>query len=203
MAKNHRKEDLRHRFTDKAEQILLGALPEFLQHGYASTSMDKIASSAGVSKQTLYSYFSDKDGLFTSLIQHIASQKFQLVWSQPLQGEPKQVLQALAQRMLQEVNEEEYLNFVRLVVAESGKRPELSKLFLINLAKPAHKILTRYFQEQEELDFADPEATAMIFIGSLIFLMISQEVLHGKEVIPMESDRYVDNLIQLVLNRSC
>jgi hypothetical protein len=43
----------------------------------------------------------------------------------------------------------------------------------------------------------------MIFIGSLIFLMISQEVLHGKEVIPMESDRYVDNLIQLVLNQSC
>lgn len=203
MPKIDRKEYLRQRSTNKAEQILLGALPEFLQHGYASTSMERIASSAGVSKQTLYSYFSDKDGLFTSLIKHIASQKFQLVWSKPLQGEPKQVLQNLARRMLQEVNDEEYLNFVRLVVAESGKRPELSQLFLNNLAKPAHKILTRYFQEHEELNLVDPEATAMIFIGSLIFLMISQEVLHGKEIIPMASDRYVDNLIQLVLARSC
>ncbi|MBE9166728.1 TetR/AcrR family transcriptional regulator [Pleurocapsales cyanobacterium LEGE 06147] len=203
MAKNNRKEDIRQRSIDKAQQILLGALPEFLQHGYASTSMDRIASSAGVSKQTLYSYFSDKDGLFTSLIKHIASQKFQLVWSKPLQGEPKQVLQDLAQRILQEINDEEYLNFVRLVVAESGKRPELSKLFLSNLAKPANKILTRYFQEHKELNFADPEATAMIFIGSLIFLMISQEVLHGKEIMPIASDRYVNNLIQLVLNRTC
>lgn len=35
---------------EKAEQILNGAMPEFLQNGYACTSMDKVAKSAGVSK---------------------------------------------------------------------------------------------------------------------------------------------------------
>ena len=48
--------------AEKAEQILNGAMPEFLQNGYACTSMDKVAKSAGVSKQTLYSHFSYKDG---------------------------------------------------------------------------------------------------------------------------------------------
>ncbi len=81
---------------EKAEQILNGAMPEFLKHGYACTSMDKVAKSAGVSKQTLYSHFSDKDGLFTALVERIATEKFHLVWSQPLQGQPEQVLEDLA-----------------------------------------------------------------------------------------------------------
>ncbi|AFZ34956.1 transcriptional regulator, TetR family [Stanieria cyanosphaera PCC 7437] len=187
------------RFTDKAKQILHGALPEFLQHGYTRTSMDKVARSAGVSKQTLYSYYSDKDGLFTALVEQIATNKFQLVWSQPLAGEPKQILKQIAQRIITEIEDEEYLNFVRLIVAESSTRPDLSQLFLNNLCKPATEILAQYFQTNQALNFSDPEATARIFIGSLIYFMLTQEVLHGKAIMPMESDRYVDNLIELIL----
>ncbi|BAU64099.1 transcriptional regulator, TetR family [Stanieria sp. NIES-3757] len=203
MKKLHRSEHSYHqRFADKAKQILHGALPEFLRHGYTRTSMDKVARSAGVSKQTLYSYYSDKDGLFTALVQQIATDKFQLVWSQSPQGEPQQVLKQLAQRILTEIEDEEYLNFVRLIVAESGNRPDLSQLFLSNLCKPATEILTQYFQTHPTLNFSDPEATARIFIGSLIYLMLTQEVLHGKAIMPMESDRYIDNLIELILKSS-
>lgn len=189
------------RFTDKAKQILQGALPEFLKHGYARTSMDKVAKSAGVSKQTLYSYYSDKDGLFTALIQDIASEKFQILWSKPLKGEPETVLKEIAYRLLDNISNKNHLNFSRLILAESDKRPDLAQLFLKIVAKPSIDILTKYFQEQEEFNFADPEATAMIFIGSLIHYVINQELLHGKEVIPMAQERYVNNLINLVLHK--
>jgi AcrR family transcriptional regulator len=46
--------------SDKTEQILQGAMREFLTHGYAGTSMDKVAKTGGVSKATVYSYFADK-----------------------------------------------------------------------------------------------------------------------------------------------
>lgn len=185
--------------TDKAKQILHGALPEFLSNGYARTSMDRVARSAGVSKQTLYSYYSDKDGLFTALVQQIATDKFQLVWSQPLQGKPQQVLKQLAQKIFNAIKDEEYLNFIRLIVAESATRPDLSQLFLKNLCQPAIKILTQYFQTNQQLNCNEPETTARIFIGSLISFMLIQEVLHGKEIMPMESDRYVNNLIELII----
>ncbi len=189
------------RFADKAKQILHGALPEFLKHGYTGTSMDKVAKSAGVSKQTLYSYYSDKDGLFTALIQDIASEKFQIIWSKPLEGEPETVLRDLAYRLLDNVSNKNHLNFSRLILAESDKRPDLSKLFLKTVAKPSIEILTKYFQEQEEFNFSDPETTAMIFIGSLIHYVLNQELLHGKEIMPMDKERYVTNLINLVLNQ--
>ncbi|ELS04652.1 transcriptional regulator [Xenococcus sp. PCC 7305] len=184
---------------DKAKQILHGALPEFLKHGYDRTSMDKVAKSAGVSKQTLYSYYNDKNGLFTALIENIASEKFQILWSKPLEGEPETVLKEIAYRLLDNVGNKNHLSFSRLILAESDKRPDLSQLFLSTVAKPSIKILTRYFQEQEGFNFSDPEATAMIFIGSLIHYVINQELLHGKEIMPMEQERYVNTLIDLVL----
>ncbi|NET52594.1 MAG: helix-turn-helix transcriptional regulator, partial [Merismopedia sp. SIO2A8] len=63
----------------KAEVILEGAMQEFLAHGYAATSMDRIAAAAGVSKATVYSHFQDKEGLFTTLIQRLAQERYRTI----------------------------------------------------------------------------------------------------------------------------
>jgi len=65
----------RQKSAEKTEAILDGAMREFLTHGYAATSMDRVAAAAGVSKATVYSHFQDKEGLFAALIQQLALQK--------------------------------------------------------------------------------------------------------------------------------
>src|SRR2546430_6029030 len=40
----------------------------FLRSGYLGTSMDEVAALAGVSKQTVYTHFSDKEALFAALV---------------------------------------------------------------------------------------------------------------------------------------
>lgn len=187
------------RLNQKAEQILQAALPEFLENGYAGTSMDKIAKTAGVSKQTLYSYFYDKEGLFRALIKYVACQKFRLVWSKPLKGEPRKVLTQLAQRILQEINDPDYLCFVRLIIAESGTYPELSQLFLQNVAQPAIAILVDYLQQHEELTISDPQVIAHIFVGTLIHHILTQNMLLGKNIIPLEPERLVPELVELIV----
>ncbi|MGB3509696.1 MAG: TetR/AcrR family transcriptional regulator [Microcoleaceae cyanobacterium] len=188
--------------VEKAEQILRGAIPEFLKNGYTCTSMDKVAKAAGVSKQTLYSHFTDKEGLFRALVKQMATKKFNFVWSQPLEGEPEQVLGNLADRLLTEnINDSEYLEFVKLIIAESGNHPDLSKLFLTKISKPAVETLTKYLQEHQELKLEDPEATAIIFVGSLVYFILNQKVLHGVEVMPMEAKRYIEVLIALIASK--
>jgi AcrR family transcriptional regulator len=171
-----------------------------LQHGYLGASMDRIAQAAGVSKQTVYSYFGDKESLFKALIRKVTTHKFQLVWSKPLQGKPKKVLTELAQRIYQEVNDPQYLAFVHIVVTEAKNYPEIGELFLTNVAKPAINILTKYLEECSEFELSDAQAIAHIFVNSIIQHILTQEMLQGKVVIPIECDRLIDHLVNMIIS---
>ncbi|MBW4670101.1 MAG: TetR/AcrR family transcriptional regulator [Cyanomargarita calcarea GSE-NOS-MK-12-04C] len=187
--------------SDKVEQILSGAMQEFLKHGFAGTSMDRVAQAAGVSKATVYNHFQDKEGLFKTLIEQLAQEKFQSAFGrQPLQGEPRIVLRQLIASALQGmICDEQHQAFVRVLIGESGRFPELAQTWVQHIMKPTIAILCKYMTDHPELDIPDPEATARIMIGALVHFMMTQEMLHGKEIIPMESDRMIDALTHLML----
>lgn len=52
----------------KRDQIIASASKLFIEYGYPNTSMDKVAKEAGVSKQTVYSHFKDKESLFVETV---------------------------------------------------------------------------------------------------------------------------------------
>ena len=54
--------------TRKRKAIVEAATTTFLENGYLGTSMDEIAALAGVSKQTVYKHFADKEGLFSEVV---------------------------------------------------------------------------------------------------------------------------------------
>ncbi|MBD2250283.1 TetR/AcrR family transcriptional regulator [Nostoc parmelioides] len=188
--------------TDKVEKILQGAMQEFLAHGYAATSMDKVAEAAGVSKATVYSHFQDKEGLFKALIEKLAKKRFQkILGTQALQGEPYIVLRRLAKTALhQMIDDPEYQSFERLLIGESARFPGLAQIFIGSIAKPAIETISKYIASRPELNIPDPEATARILIGSLVHFVMTQEIMHGKNIMPMESDRLIDALTHLIIN---
>ncbi len=51
-------------------QLLEAALGVFARHGYRKTSMDDVATVAGVSRQGLYLHFPNKEELFRTAVQH-------------------------------------------------------------------------------------------------------------------------------------
>ena len=50
-------------------ELLAAALTLFVDKGYAATSLERVASHAGVSKGTLYLYYESKEALFKAVIQ--------------------------------------------------------------------------------------------------------------------------------------
>ena len=189
---------------EKAEAIFAGGMQEFLTHGYAATSMDRVASAAKVSKATVYSHFQDKESLFTTLIQRLVDQEFQSVFApvdaQALQADPKIILSALANRVLDMgTSEPQFLNFMRLILGESGRFPQLARTFVRNIEQTSFKRLRHYFTHCPHLKLADPEATARIFIGAIVHFLLVQEMMHGKDILPMERDRLVETLVNLIV----
>ncbi|MFB2983142.1 TetR/AcrR family transcriptional regulator [Microseira sp. BLCC-F43] len=200
MARIKASEAERESSVDKSEKILQGAMQEFLAHGYAGASMDRVASRAGVSKATVYSYFQDKEGLFKTLVEQMAAKRFQSVFGkQPPEGDASVVLPKLARTALaQMIEDKEHRAFMRVIFGESGRFPELAQVCVRCLAKPAIETVTQYLTAHPELNLPDPEATAWILIGTLISFMNIQEMLQGKEIIPIESDRLIESLTYLI-----
>jgi TetR/AcrR family transcriptional regulator, regulator of autoinduction and epiphytic fitness len=184
----------------KVEQILQGAMQEFLARGYAGTSMEKVATAAGVSKPTVYSYFKDKEVLFQALIENLAQKKFNSTFgSEPLVGDPKNVLRNLAETTFKNFEDEEFSCFMRTIIGESGRFPELAKTCTRSLFKPVYEVVNKYIIAHPELKISDPEAATSLFIGTLVYYHISQNILKAREVMPIDRSRMVDVLMELML----
>jgi AcrR family transcriptional regulator len=189
-------------YTPKQEAILLGAVQVFLRLGYAGTSMDRVAAEAGVSKQTIYSHFQDKEGLFKALMEQMTIRRFQAAFqATTLQGEPEAVLRQFAETYLKKIDDKDYLALFRVIFAESVRFPELAKLYGRTVIQQGRHFISDYFHRHPELGFTDPEAIAQVFIGSLVSYVIAQEIFYGKETIPLERDRLIDSLMSLMLNK--
>lgn len=60
------------KLTDRKRQAIVeAAIAEFRSSGFESTSMDKIAATAGVSKRTVYNHFPSKDELFAQILHEL------------------------------------------------------------------------------------------------------------------------------------
>ncbi len=189
---------------EKAAAILSGGMQEFLAHGYAATSMDRVASAAGVSKATVYSHFQDKETLFIAIIEQLVRGKFQSIFdttAEELRSEPRIFLREVANRVFDTaINEPQFLNFVRLVIGESGRFPELARAFVWNIEKTSFGTMHQYLASCPQLKLTDPEATARIFIGAIVHFLIVQEMLHGRDIVPMERDRIINTLVDSIVS---
>lgn len=131
----------------------------------------------------------NKESLFNAVIQDLAKDKFQTIMGlqqpQSLERDPKIVLSAMANKMLKNtIGDRAFQDFIRIIIGESGRFPELAKAYVNNLAKPGIEALTQYFQSHPDLKLDNPEATVRIMVGSLVYFILLQEMLHGREILP-------------------
>lgn len=190
---------------EKTEAILCGAMQEFLEHGYAGARIDKIVAAAGVSKATVYRHFADKKALFNVLIQRMAARTnlFQQQDFPALQEEPVVFLKRYGTTILDNIAQNpQDITFFRMIIGESGRFPELGRVFVQNVEKPNIDFLAQYFGTHPKLQLADPEVAARTFIGTLLHFVITRDLLHGGDILPIECDRLIDSLLSLIFNKN-
>ncbi|MCX2781244.1 TetR/AcrR family transcriptional regulator [Microbulbifer thermotolerans] len=113
----------------KRRAILEAAKGLFLTQGFAGTSMDAVASAAGVSKLTVYSHFSDKETLFTAAIEAKCENQMPLPIFALENGDSiEQVLRRIGTAFLSLVEGEDAISLMRILCAESCR--EMAQLYL-------------------------------------------------------------------------
>jgi TetR/AcrR family transcriptional regulator, mexJK operon transcriptional repressor len=120
--------------SDRKRQVILEAAAQaFLSNGYTRTSMDEIARLAGVSKQTLYMHFGDKERLLFDIVMAIVTSAGDPVDEEIARlGESTDLdkdLRNHARRQLTQILQPQPMQLRRLVIAEAVTFPALGRAF--------------------------------------------------------------------------
>ena len=152
----------------KRQQILDGARRSFLAQGFDGTSINDIVKAAGVSKGTVYAYFSSKEKLFEALVYQDRRTQAEQSTVVLDDGRPvREVLYDFGLTIVKLMSSEESIAQVRTVVAVADKFPEIGRSFYE--AGPAFAIakVGAYLSRRMaagDLREVDPELAAFQFI---------------------------------------
>jgi TetR/AcrR family transcriptional regulator, mexJK operon transcriptional repressor len=111
---------------ERRGHILDIAHAAFIREGYAGTSMSRIAALLGGSKTTLYNYFESKKELFVAVADRECAKLFdQIFVASEIAGDFRDRVLELARRLLDTMLADDMIAAYRLIVAESGRFPEI------------------------------------------------------------------------------
>ncbi|MFI6736352.1 TetR/AcrR family transcriptional regulator [Nonomuraea sp. NPDC050451] len=165
----------------KRAAVMRAAQEAFIQEGYGGASIDKIAADAGVSKQTVYNHFGDKQRLFLAVVEAArAEADAQSVVDDSLLRSPehlKRDLTTLGTELLRVVLDERISAMRRLLIAEAARHPELNDRCggggqgrgTIPRVVEWLTLRLALLTVQGVLDVPDPEEAASHFVALLSF----------------------------------
>lgn len=153
--------------TRKDEAILDAAARLFATRGL-SVSMDEIARSAGVSKQTLYNRYRSK----VEIASAVAARRSEAI-SAPLLGDgpPEQVLEHMALALLEKLCCPDHANSLRAAALASAEAPELGKAVYEAGPAESRRRLAEWLTAQTKLGrlaVDDPVQAAEMFSGMVL-----------------------------------
>ncbi|WP_084531349.1 TetR/AcrR family transcriptional regulator [Nocardia miyunensis] len=113
----------------KHEKVLDAAVELFLAGGFDQTSMDAVAARAGVSKSTVYAHFGDKVKLFHAVTERGGAAldlDLDRAMLDPADDTEERLAHILLE-VLKATSGAQFLAFLRIMIAESVRRPELTE----------------------------------------------------------------------------
>ncbi len=188
----------------KHVQILDGAARVFAQDGYEGASMSRIAAEAGVSKGTLYNYFTCKAELFADYVQRECAKRVAQVFDDlDYARSAEDTLGRIGRRMIAMLVSEPALVIHRMVVAEAERFPQLARTFYQAGPAPAMAHLAAYLRHlgtQARLDVPDPAFGAEQFFALIQTQLYMKRQLRLTEVpSAAQIDHVVEGAVRLFL----
>jgi len=188
----------------KREDIIEAAVHEFRTNGFRSTSMDRIAKTAQVSKRTVYNHFENKEALFQAISQELCDSFTHVSdYSYDPDTPIKTQLRIIAKQQMELITSDDFQSTLKMITAESFASPALTEENFENIQESSIGVVKWIAAATEDgkLSVADP-----IMAGKQFFALIEAFALwpqlYGFKPAPTkkEQKRVIDSTVQMFMN---
>jgi len=192
------------RLPDKRpNQIMDAAEQVFGKYGFQAASLDKIAKAAGITKGTIYLYFRSKRDLFLNMMKRRARAMLDEL-SERITNKGITNFRELFSEALPSIRnfmrDPDYPNFIKLVMAESGRFPKLGSEFYRGIPLRGIEFASKAYisdLSMGKVKNLDPKIVIQCLIGMHLVFIITQEILGAKEFDPIgwdEIEKTIDTI---------
>jgi TetR/AcrR family transcriptional regulator len=157
-------------------ELLAAALDLFVEKGFAATRAEEVARRAGVSKGTLFLYFSSKEELFKAVVRDSISGHFP-VWNAEFEaftGSTADLLRQFMALWWARVGATKASGITKLMMSEASNFPELAAFYQQEVMKPGQALIRRILQrgiDSGEFRAIDLQYGVYSVLAPMIFLL--------------------------------
>jgi AcrR family transcriptional regulator len=194
----------RRRKAERPQEILEAAFVEFSRHGYAVTTLDRIAERAGVTKGTIYVYFENKEHLFISMVHAVKKPTLDTVRDmfERHDGSTAELLRAQFSFIYQHIVEDKRRReVVRMLIAEAARFPELADRYHAEILSPCLDMLREAIQRG--IDRGEIRKSPIIDSPQVLFapiVLLDEWMMMFDDRHPLDLKAYFEAHLDLVLN---
>lgn len=189
----------------RPQELLAAALDLFVERGYAATRLDDVAARAGVSKGTLYLYFTNKEELFKAVVREnvvpVLGEAEGMVENHA--GSSTELFREIVLGWWERIGDTKLAGITKLMMAESNNFPEVTQFYHDEVISRANAMIMRMLErgiERGEFRKIDVRQATNVICAPMIMLMLwkhSFSSCHGE---PISPETYLDSFIDLFLH---
>lgn len=158
-------------------ELTAAALSLFVEKGYAATKLDEVALRAGVSKGTLYLYFTSKEALFKAVIEEgmlpVLEEAEKM--AAKFEGSSADLLELLIRGWWERVGKTPTGGLIKLMLAEAANFPDVARFYHDHIMQRGTSLLKTVLMRgvaSGEFRPVDLDATVRIVFSPMLLRVV-------------------------------
>ncbi|MEZ7847431.1 MAG: TetR/AcrR family transcriptional regulator [Polaromonas sp.] len=187
-------------------ELLDAALNLFVEKGFAATRMEEVAKRAGVSKGTVFLYFTSKEELFKAVVRENISGRFE-EWNAEFltyEGSAADMLHHCMSTWWHRIGSTQASGITKLMISEGGHFPDIVQFYQEEVVRPGHVLIRQVLQrgiDRGEISAVNLDFAVYGVVAAMMFLILSK---HSTAClpnnVPLDPDAYIANQVAVMLH---
>lgn len=171
------------RKTERPDELLGAALTLFVERGFAATRMEDVAQRAGVSKGTVYLYWSGKEDLLRAVITRFLGSHLDAgeALVNQHQGTVVELLRTAYADWWAQLLRSPASGVIKLMLAEARNFPEVAQFYQQEVANRGQGIIRRMLERgvsRGEFHLSDLDSAVFSLLAPMVMLCVHQHALN-------------------------